>query len=92
MSKKEKLFERLKNNPKDARFSDIENLLYDEGFTMTRVTGSHHIFKKQEIIFVILVHNKRVKSVYVKRVIELIESANQKRPDENSISDSDISS
>nr|WP_231662401.1 hypothetical protein [Pseudanabaena sp. 'Roaring Creek'] len=37
------------------------------------MTGSHHIFKSNEIVLVIPVHNNRVKSVYVKRVVELIE-------------------
>lgn len=38
-----------------------------------RVAGSHHIFKKGPVTFVIPVHKSRVKCVYVKRVIEIIE-------------------
>jgi predicted RNA binding protein YcfA (HicA-like mRNA interferase family) len=38
------------------------------------VTGSHHVFKREGIIFVIPVHANRGKSSYVRRVIELIES------------------
>lgn len=75
MSKREKLRERLKNNPKNATFSDIRNLLEQEGFVLDRITGSHHIFTKDEITFVIPVHNNKVKTIYVKRVIELIEQA-----------------
>ncbi|GAP97226.1 hypothetical protein NIES2104_37730 [Leptolyngbya sp. NIES-2104] len=44
-----------------------------EGFTLDRITGSHHIFVKDEITFVVPVHNNKVKTIYVKRVIELIE-------------------
>ncbi|WP_017300438.1 type II toxin-antitoxin system HicA family toxin [Nodosilinea nodulosa] len=73
MSKRDKLRERLKNNPADARFSDIRKLLEYEGFVLDRVTGSHHVFLKDDITFVIPVHNNKVKTVYVKRVIELIE-------------------
>jgi predicted RNA binding protein YcfA (HicA-like mRNA interferase family) len=40
---------------------------------LDRITGSHHIFLKNDITFVIPVHNNKVKTVYVKRVIELIE-------------------
>ena len=54
-------------------FGDIRKLLELEGFDLDRITGSHHIFKKNEIVLVIPVHNNRVKSVYVKRVVELIE-------------------
>jgi len=73
MGKRDKLRERLKNNPTSARFSDIRKLLEYEGFVLDRVTGSHHIFLKDDINFVIPVHNNKVKTVYVKRVIELIE-------------------
>jgi predicted RNA binding protein YcfA (HicA-like mRNA interferase family) len=70
--KKHKLLARLTNNPKDASFHDVRMLLLDEGFELERVTGSHHIFKKAGVRFVIPVHGKRVKSAYVKRVIAFI--------------------
>ena len=73
-----KLIERLKNNPQGATFDDIRRLLSQEGFGLDRVTGSHHIFKRSGITFVIPVHKNRVKSVYVKHVIELIEDAEGK--------------
>lgn len=73
MSKREKLRERLKNNPNNATFSEIRKLLEQEGFVLNRITGSHHIFTKDEITFVVPVHNNKVKTIYVKRVIELIE-------------------
>jgi len=72
MSKRKKLRERLKNNPNNVNFSDIRKLLEQEGFVLDRVTGSHHIFTKDETIFVVPVHNNKVKTIYVKRVIELI--------------------
>ena len=73
MGKKEKLLELLKNSPNNVTFGDIRKLLELEGFDLDRITGSHHIFKRKEIVLVIPVHNNRVKSVYVKRVVELIE-------------------
>ena len=73
MSKKDKLLELLKNSPNNATFGDIRKLLELEGFDLDRITGSHHIFKRNKIVLVIPVHNNRVKSVYVKRVVELIE-------------------
>ena len=75
MTKKEKLFDRLKNNPKDVNFGDIRVLLDSEGFALERITGSHHVFKKGKIIFVVPVHNKKVKTVYIKRLIEIIEES-----------------
>jgi predicted RNA binding protein YcfA (HicA-like mRNA interferase family) len=73
MSKKEKLLQLLKNSPNNVTFGDIRKLLELEGFDLDRITGSHHIFKRNEIVLVIPVHNNRVKSVYIKRVVELIE-------------------
>ncbi|WP_439638148.1 type II toxin-antitoxin system HicA family toxin [Spirulina sp.] len=73
MSKREKLRQRLRNNPQNATFSDIRKILEQEGFTLDRITGSHHIFTKDDVTFVVPVHNNKVKTIYVKRVIELIE-------------------
>ncbi len=73
MTKRNKLLERLKNSPNNVKFTDIRKLLELEGFILDRITGSHHIFQKDDMVFVIPVHSNRVKSIYVKRVIELIE-------------------
>ena len=73
MGKKEKLLDKLKNSPNNITFSDISKLLELEGFILDRITGIHHIFVKDDIVFVIPVYRNRVKSVYVKRATELIE-------------------
>lgn len=73
--RKQKLLDRLTNNPKAATFDDLRTLLFYEGFELERVTGSHHVFKKAGVRFVIPVHANRVKSVYVRRVIALIQQA-----------------
>jgi predicted RNA binding protein YcfA (HicA-like mRNA interferase family) len=73
VSKRKKLRERLKNNPNTATFSELRKLLEQEGFALDRITGSHHIFTKDDVTFVVPVHNNKVKTIYVKRVIELIE-------------------
>jgi predicted RNA binding protein YcfA (HicA-like mRNA interferase family) len=72
---KRKLLERLTNNPKGATFDDVRTLLLQEGFSLHRISGSHYIFKKPGITLVIPVHANRVKSVYVKRMIQLINEA-----------------
>jgi predicted RNA binding protein YcfA (HicA-like mRNA interferase family) len=82
MSKQEKLRARLKNNPNNATFSDIRKLLEQIGFVLDRITGSHHVFIKDEITFVVPVHNNKVKVIYVKRVIELIEQTENQEDEE----------
>ena len=74
MSKREKLIESLKQSPHNATFTQIRKLLEQEDFTLERITGSHHVFRRKETIFVVPVHKNKVKAVYVKRVIEIIES------------------
>ncbi len=73
MAKRTKLFEKIKNNPKDATFAQVEKLLLGEGFVLDRVAGSHHVYCRGPVTFVIPVHNKRVKTVYLKRLFEIIE-------------------
>ncbi|MBE9116408.1 type II toxin-antitoxin system HicA family toxin [Lusitaniella coriacea LEGE 07157] len=82
MNKREKLRKRLKNTPNNVTFAEIRKLLEQEGFVLDRVTGSHHIFTKDEITFVVPVHNKKVKTIYVKRAIELIEQSESKEDEE----------
>jgi predicted RNA binding protein YcfA (HicA-like mRNA interferase family) len=76
--RKKKLLQRLTQSSKGASFDDIRTLLFQEEFELDRVTGSHHIFKKSGVTFVIPVHSNRVKSVYVKRVLALINEAKGK--------------
>ena len=71
--KKDKILAQLKASPHNARFSDIRNLLEEEGFVLDRIAGSHHIFRKESTIFVVPMHNNRVKVVYVKRAIAIVE-------------------
>ncbi|MEN3328867.1 MAG: hypothetical protein V7638_3674 [Acidobacteriota bacterium] len=73
--RKRTLLERLTNNPNGATFDDVRTLLLQEGFKLDRISGSHYIFKKPGITFVMPVHRNRVKSVYVRRVIQLIKEA-----------------
>lgn len=74
MTRKQKVFDKIKNNPKDVRFSELRNMLEEKGFILKRTTGSHFVFKRGEIIFVVPSHNNKVKEIYVKRVIDIIES------------------
>ena len=75
MSRREKLFDKLRNSPQNAAFADLRKLLQQDGFSLERIAGSHHVFKRGEITFVIPVHKNQVKSVYIKRVIELLEKS-----------------
>ena len=83
MGKRKKLIERLTNSPQNATFADLCNLLEYEGFYLDKVTDSHHIFIYAETIFAIPVHNDRVKTIYVEKVLELIEQADPELEDDD---------
>jgi len=78
MDKKDKLLQRFKDSPHNATFADLKELLISEGFTLDRTASSHHVFKKADVTFVIPMHGKRVKSVYVRRAIALIEDLKER--------------
>jgi predicted RNA binding protein YcfA (HicA-like mRNA interferase family) len=77
MTKREKLRRRLRNNPTDATMQEVETLLTRFGFTLARVSGSHHIFEydrggiwRQVIV---PLHGKKVKKIYVRRAVEVLD-------------------
>jgi hypothetical protein len=83
MGKREKLIDRLTNNPQNATFADIRNLLEYEGFYLDTVTDTHHVFIYAETIFVIPVQHNKVKTIYVEQVLALIEAADPELEDED---------
>lgn len=66
MSRRQEQFEKIKCSPFNVTFDEIRRLLEAEAFFLERITGSHHVFRKGDVIFVLPVHNNRVKAVYVK--------------------------
>jgi len=73
VSRLEKLLERIRRNPNDVTFADLRRLLEAESFFLDRITGSHHVFRRGGVIFVVPVHRNRVKEVYVKRFLKILE-------------------
>ena len=82
MGKREKLIDQLTNSPQNATFADIRNLLEYEGFYLDRVTDSHHIWIYAETIFVIPIQNSKVKTIYIQKILELIEAADSELEDD----------
>jgi predicted RNA binding protein YcfA (HicA-like mRNA interferase family) len=77
MSKRDKLRRKLRNNPKGARFSELETLLLRFGFILVRTKGSHHFFQYHEggvhLIVVVPIHGNQVKAQYVRDVIDILD-------------------
>lgn len=75
MSKREKLRQKIEQNPKNVRFNDLSRLLEFYGFELRRTKGSHHSFvakiAEQEVLLVVP-YEQPLKAVYVKQALELI--------------------
>ena len=78
MSKRDKLRRKLRNNPKDATLQEVETLLIAFDFQRVRVRGSHHIYEYDDGVtvkkIVIPLHGRKLKSLYAKRVVEIIDA------------------
>jgi len=76
MGKSDKLLHKIRNNPKNVSFSELEKLLFHYGFEFRRSRGSHHIYshkKRKDIRITIPFKRPHVGAIYVKKVIEMIE-------------------
>jgi predicted RNA binding protein YcfA (HicA-like mRNA interferase family) len=75
MGKLEKLIELFLRQPPEVRFTEVCYLLEAFGYTEQRSKGSHHTFSHPngKTIVIPKVGGNKVKRVYVKRIIEILE-------------------
>lgn len=56
---------------------DVETLLHRFGFTLARITGSHHIYEYDDgerfKQITVPLHGRKVKKVYVRQVSDLLD-------------------
>jgi predicted RNA binding protein YcfA (HicA-like mRNA interferase family) len=77
MSKREKLRQRLRQNPVDGNLQDVKTLLERFNFSLARVRGSHYIFEyedqaiSKQIVFPS--HGNKVKKIYIREVIKILD-------------------
>lgn len=74
MSKKDKLLQKIRNNPTNVKFETIQSLLLYFGFSerVSRGGSSHHTFTYGEYIITVP-KKKPVKSIYVKKALSILE-------------------
>lgn len=75
MSKKEKLINRIKNNPKTVRFEELDKILIDIGFERRQASkgSSHYTYTILDRRLTIPYKRPYVKVIYVKIVIKALE-------------------
>ena len=73
MSKKDKLINFIKNNPKNVRFEDLKKILKDIGYVARNRSGSHYIFTREYSKPITIPYKRPVKIIYVKQVLRILE-------------------
>lgn len=76
MTKAEKRNQKIRKNPKNLKFQDFVSWLEDNGFSLDRVSGSHHIFVHPDIDTPINAQKKKdgtAKAYQVKQAIQIID-------------------
>ena len=86
MSKRQKRLQKIRQNPKDVSFDELNQLLKDYDFELRRVTGSHHIFEytlKEERLKFVLPLGKPIKPYYVREALKLIDLMVQSKSEDD---------
>jgi hypothetical protein len=76
MSKKTKLFAKVKNNQKNVRFEDFCTLMTYFAFILVRVRGGHHLYQNIDIDALMNVQptsDNLAKAYQVRQFLKLIE-------------------
>ncbi|MBX3064763.1 MAG: type II toxin-antitoxin system HicA family toxin [Anaerolineae bacterium] len=93
MSKKRKLLNRVLSGSKNIRFGDLVTLLEAFGFTLDRISGSHHIYEHPEVSQSVSIQpdkNGQAKPYQVRQFLALVERHRLRFiDDETDLDDSD---
>lgn len=81
MSKREKLLQRFRNNPKTVRFEEIDILLRQLGFEK-RQSGSHATYTFKQHLITIPFRKPYILPVYVKNILEILDALEAPLADE----------
>jgi hypothetical protein len=81
MTKKAKLLQKIKNNPKVVSFNDLDGLLTSYGFARRtpRSGSSHHIYTWGRHQVSVPYRRPYVKEVYVRHVLEILAQIDEER-------------
>lgn len=75
MTKRQKRLERIRDNPKNVRFEDLDQLLFDYGFARRQPRGgsSHYIYTRGKLRLTIPMNRPYLKEVYIRNVLKLLD-------------------
>lgn len=69
MSRKEKLYQRILNLPKDLRFEELDKVLIACGYSLDRTNGSHAVYTKINCNTLTIPRVTPVKSYLIRQVL-----------------------
>jgi predicted RNA binding protein YcfA (HicA-like mRNA interferase family) len=75
MTQKDKLLQRVRNNPKGVRFEELDALLTQFGFERRQPKGgsSHYVYRHGATMITVARHKPFIHSQAVKDVVEMID-------------------
>jgi predicted RNA binding protein YcfA (HicA-like mRNA interferase family) len=75
MTRKQKLLNKILNNPRSTSFRDLVVLVEAFGFSLRRVSGSHHIFSHPRVPELVNIQNAagKAKPYQVRQFLLLVE-------------------
>jgi predicted RNA binding protein YcfA (HicA-like mRNA interferase family) len=76
VGKKDKVLQKIINNPKNVLFAIIKKILTDNGYSCINTGGSHYVFRKNNNPSITIPMHKPIKIIYVKQVIKILEQNN----------------
>lgn len=76
MTKRDKTIERMRQNPKNVRFEEIDSLLLSLGFEK-RQKGSHATYILANHRITVPFHKPFILPVYVKNVLQLLDEMDE---------------
>lgn len=81
MTKKAKLLQKIKSNPKIVSFNDLDSLLAGCGFArrVPRSGSSHHVYTLGRHQISVPYRRPHVKEVYVRHVLEMLAQIDEER-------------
>jgi predicted RNA binding protein YcfA (HicA-like mRNA interferase family) len=82
MGKKEKLLAKLRQNPKNIRPEELEQVLLRLGFEKRAGKGSHTVYKWGEYRLTVPYNKPFLKPIYIKLALEIIDELNLDESDE----------
>ena len=72
MTQRDKLLAKIQKNPRNAVFEEVETLLRQHGFTLARVRGSHHRYKRGAFQVTLARHGARLSEYEVRLVLDAV--------------------